>query len=174
MNVEDSVLSAVELLTKEHSVEEFDCRKHESLNEWLKRFALVSQSGDSARTYVVHRNGRVVGYFSLCSGSVTREEAAERVAKSQPAYPISVILLARLAVHHAEQGKGLGEALLKEALLRALQGSDVIGARAVLVHAIDQEAKEFYEHFGFEQCPANDLHLMLLIKDLRKSQGKPK
>jgi predicted N-acetyltransferase YhbS len=161
-------LSSVELLTKDHSVQEFDCKKHESLNDWLKRFALVSQNSDAARTYVVHRNGIVVGYFALSSGRVQREEAAERVAKGQPAYPIGVILLARLAVDHTEQGLGLGKALLKDALLRSLQGANVIGARAVLVHAIDEDAKAFYKHFGFEVCPANDLHLMLLMKDLRK------
>jgi GNAT superfamily N-acetyltransferase len=161
-------LSSVELLTKDHSVQEFNCKKHASLNDWLKRFALHSQNSDSARTYVVHRNGVVVGYYALCSGSVRREEAAERVAKRQPAHPIGVILLARLAVDHTEQGLGLGKALLKDALLRCLQGSDVIGARAVLVHAIDEDARAFYKHFGFEVCPANDLHLMLLMKDLRK------
>lgn len=161
-------LSSVELLTRTHSVQEFDCKKHASLNDWLKRFALLSQNSDSARTYVVHRNGVVVGYYALCSGSVRREEAAERVARGQPAYPIAVILLARLAVDHTEQGLGLGKALLKDALLRCLQGADVIGARAVLVHAIDEDARAFYKHFGFEVCPANNLHLMLLMKDLRK------
>jgi predicted N-acetyltransferase YhbS len=104
----------------------------------------------------------------LCPGSVQRSEASERVAKRQPAHPIGIILLARLAVDYAEQGQGLGEALLKDALLRASQAADVISARAVLVHAIDEEAKAFYRHFGFEECPANALHLMLLMKDLRR------
>jgi hypothetical protein len=67
----------------------------------------------------------------------------------------------------------LGKALLKDALLRSSQAADLISARAVLVHAIDDEAKEFYEHFGFEKCPANDLHLMLLMKDLRSYLKSP-
>lgn len=71
-----------------------------------------------------------------------------------------------LAVDHTKWGQGLGKALLKDALLRCLQAADIISARAVLVHAIDAEAKEFYKHFGFQECPANDLHLMLLMKDL--------
>jgi len=167
LSAEHPPLSSVELLTKEHSVGEFDCKKHESLNEWLKRFALASQNSESARTYIVHRSGRVVGYYSLCPGSIQREEATGRVAKGQPAYPIGIILLARLAVDHSEQGRGLGEALLKDALLRASQAADIVSARAVLVHAIDEDAKGFYRHFGFEACPANDLHLMLLMKDLR-------
>ena len=167
MSVEKPPLSVVELLTKQHSVSEFDCKKHKSLNDWLKQFALTSQNSDSARTYVVHRNGKVVGHYSLCPGSVQRSDASERVAKGQPAHPIGIILLARLAADYAEQGQGLGQALLKDALSRASQAADIISARAVLVHAIDEEAKAFYKHFGFEECPADDLHLMLLMKDLR-------
>jgi GNAT superfamily N-acetyltransferase len=98
---------------------------------------------------------------------VRREETPPRIAKGQSALPIGVILLARLAVDRSEQGQGLGAALLKDALLRCAQAADIIGARAVLVHAIDAEARKFYEYFGFEECPANDLHLMLLMKDLR-------
>jgi GNAT superfamily N-acetyltransferase len=171
-NAEKPSRSSVELLAKHHDVSAFDCRKHESLNDWLKRFALLGNQSDSARTYVVHRDSRVVGYFSLCSGSVSREESTRRVAKRQPAYPIGIILLARLAVDHTEQGQGLGKALLKDALLRASHAADIIAARAVLVHAIDGEAKNFYRHFDFEACPLNDLHLMLLMKDLR-AQIKP-
>jgi len=167
LNAEKLPLSSVELLAKHHVAGEFDCKKHPSLNEWLKRFALVNQQSGTARTYVVHRNNRVVGYYSLCPGSVLREEATERVAKHQPAYPIGIILLARLAVDYSEQGQGLGQALLKDALLRASQAADIIGARAVLVHAIDEEARKFYMHFDFEPCPVNDLHLLLLMKDLR-------
>ncbi|MFZ0279995.1 MAG: GNAT family N-acetyltransferase [Candidatus Sulfotelmatobacter sp.] len=152
---------------------EFDCKKHPSLNEWLRRYALINQNSESARTYVVHRNNSVVGYFSLCPGSVSKQEAPSRVTKGQPAHPIGVIVLARLAVDHTEQGQGLGKALLKDALLRSSQAADLISARAVLVHAIDDEAKEFYEHFGFEKCPANDLHLMLLMKDLRSYLKSP-
>lgn len=161
-------LSSVELLTKEHDVSEFDCRKHPSLNHWLRRFALANQRSESARTYVVHHNKKVMGYYSLSPGSVRREEAPERVAKGQAAHAIGVILLARLAVNYTEQGQGLGSALLKDALLRAARAADIISARAVLVHAIDQEAKRFYMHFGFEECPVDELRLMLLMKDLRK------
>jgi GNAT superfamily N-acetyltransferase len=114
-----------------------------------------------------------VGYFSLCAGSVARNDATERAAKYQPARPIGVILLARLAVDKKEQGQGLGKALLKDALLRASHAADTIGARAVLVHAIDQDAKDFYMHFGFEPCPINEFHLMLLMKDLRQLLRTP-
>jgi GNAT superfamily N-acetyltransferase len=167
LSTEKVLLSSVEPLSAHHFCEEFDCKKHESLNDWLCRFALTSQQSESSRTYVVHKNNKVVGYYSLCPGSVSRQEAPSRVAKGQPAHPIGIILLARLAVDHTEQGQGLGKALLKDALLRCSQAAEIISARAVLVHAIDEEAKKFYKHFGFQECPANDLHLMLLMKDLR-------
>ncbi len=92
----------------------------------------------------------MVGYYSLTAGSVRSEEAPARVAKGLAKHPIGVILLARLAVDRREQGNGLGRALLKDALLRILAAADTIGARAVLVHAIDEQARKFYEHFGFQ------------------------
>jgi GNAT superfamily N-acetyltransferase len=83
-----------------------------------------------------------------------------------------VILLARLAVDRSERGTGLGKALLKDALLRIARAADIVGARAVLVHAIDERAKEFYQHFDFEPSPIHELQLMLLMKDLRKALGE--
>ena len=160
-------LSPVELLTRTHAVQELDCGTHESLNEWLKRYALLNQLSDAARTYVVHRANRVVGYYSLAPGSVAKRGAPERIAKGLGNYPIGVVLLARLAIDHTEKGSGLGKALLKDALLRAAQAADSISARAVLVHAIDGDAKAFYRHFGFEESPVDETHLMLLMKDIR-------
>ncbi len=160
-------LSQVELLTRSHDIQGFDCGKHESLNDWLKRYAMLNQLSDAARTYVVHRANRVIGYYSLAPGSVAKREAPERIAKGLGNYPIGVILLARLAIDQTEQGSGLGKALLKDALLRSAQASDAISARAVLVHAIDSEARAFYEHFGFEASSIDDTHLMLLMKDIR-------
>lgn len=159
-------LSAVELLTSNHDVSQFDCGKHVSLADWLKRFARMNQTSGDTRTYVVHRSRQVVGYYSLAPGSVSRKEATARANKSAPE-PIPIVLLARLAIDKAEQGQGLGAALLKDALQRAYAGAEIIGGRAVLVHAIDDEAAAFYRKFGFESCPGLELHLMLLMKDLR-------
>jgi predicted N-acetyltransferase YhbS len=167
LSAEKGPLSSVEPLSPNHVCAGFDCKSHPHLNEWLRRFALINQQSESARTYVVRRDNTVVGYYSVCPGSVSKQEAPSRVAKGRPGHPIGVIVLARLAIDHTEQGQGLGKALLKDALVRCSQAADIISARAVLVHAIDQAAKKFYQHFGFEQCPANDLHLMLLMKDLR-------
>jgi GNAT superfamily N-acetyltransferase len=163
-------LSAVELLGPNHDTREFDCGMHNSLNEWLKRLARMNQASGDTRTYVVHRESKVVGYYSLAPGSISRKEATPRASKSAPE-PIPVVLLARLAVDKREQGQGLGPALLKDALLRANSGAEIIGGRAVLVHAIDELAAAFYRKYGFESCPGLELHLMLLMKDLRASLG---
>lgn len=165
-NPEQPTLSKVELLTRSHVLSEFDCG-NESLTDWLTRYALINQQNDSARTYVVHRTGRVVGYYSLTPGSVSKQEAPARIAKGLASHPIGIILLARLAVDLTEKNTGLGKALLKDALMRAVHAADTIGARAVLVHAIDEDAKSFYRHFGFEQSPVDPMHLMLLMKDIR-------
>jgi len=133
-----------------------------------KRFALANQRNESARTYAVHRNGAVVGYYSISAGSVSIEDSPARIAKGLARHPIPVILLARLAIDKGEQGTGLGKALLKDALTRIAR-ADIVGARAVLVHAIDEPARKFYEHFDFEPSPVHELQLMLLMKDLRKA-----
>lgn len=163
-------LSAVELLASNHDVAEFDCGKHPSLTQWLKRFARMNQASGDTRTYIVHRESTVVGYFSLAPGSISRKEATVRASKSAPE-PIPIVLLARLAVDKREQGQGLGSALLKDALQRAYAGAEIIGGRAILVHAIDADAATFYRKHGFESCPGFELHLMLLMKDVRASLG---
>src|ERR1700674_1982758 len=127
-------LSPIEKLTKDHDLSLFDCGIL-SLNDWLRRFALTNQQSDSARTHVLHRAGRVVGYYSRSAGSVRKDESPARIAKGLAKHPIGVILLARLAVDRSERGKGLGKAMLVDALSRAMTAANAIGARAILVHA---------------------------------------
>jgi GNAT superfamily N-acetyltransferase len=160
-------LSPVESLARSHDLSRFDCGSHASLNDWLKRFAWVSQQSETSRTYVVHRAGRVVAYYSIATGSARREDAPPRVAKGLASHPVPIILLTRLAVDRTDQGAGLGKAMLKDALVRIAAAAEIVGVRAILVHAIDAEAAAFYRRFNFEPSPANDLHLMLLMKDLR-------
>ena len=159
-------LSGVEKLSESHDLSQFNCGKP-PLDSWLKKFALINQRNDSAQTYVVHCGGAVIGYFSLAAGSVAKEEAPERIAIGLANHPVPVVLLARLAVDLTEQGKGLGSALLKDASLRIVQAADIIGARAVLVHALDEAARSFYERHDFESSPVDDMQLMLLMKDLK-------
>ena len=162
-------LSPVEAISELHDSSRFDCGGHESLNDWLRRFALANQRNDSARTYVVHRGGFVAGYYSIAAGSVSAEESPARISKGLARHPIPVILLARLAVDQQERGTGFGKALLKDALTRIAHAADIVGARALLVHALDEQAKAFYRHFDFEPSPVHEMQLMLLMKDLRKA-----
>lgn len=157
----------VEKLRRDHSVEGFDCGKEE-LHRFLKKHALTNQASDSAQTYVLADGPVVTGYYSLAAGTVSHEEATERVKKGLARHPIPVVLLARLAVDSSLQGKRIGPALLKDALRRAVHAADTIGARAVLVHAKDDDARGFYEHFSFEPGPSDPYHLMLIMKDLRR------
>ena len=156
---------SIEKLRRDHLLDVFDCGKEE-LNRFLKRQAWNSQQAYSAQTYVLSKDLRVSGYYGLAAGSVTHEDATDRVNKGQARHPIPVILLARLAVDMSLQGKGIGAALLKDALLRTAQAADTIGARALLVHAKDDAAKAFYEHFTFEASLSDPYHLLLIMKDL--------
>lgn len=153
-------------LEKSHDVSLFDCGTA-PLNDYLQKYAWQNQQNRSARTYVVLRVNQVVAYYSLAAASVQHQEATTRLAKGLARHPIPVILLARLAVDQSERGKGLGSALLKDALLRSLQAADIIGCRAVVVHAKDAAAQAFYRKFGFESSPIDEFHLFLLMKDIQ-------
>lgn len=154
-------------LSKSHVTEAFNCAAA-PLNVYLQRFALGNQSAGGAQTYVAAVGEQVVGYYSLSTASVEYAEAPERSRKGLARHPIPVILLARLAVDHSWQGKGLGAALLLDALRRILAASEIVGLRAVLVHAKDESAKRFYEHFDFEPSPVDPMHLFLLTKDIAR------
>ncbi|MBI3617798.1 MAG: GNAT family N-acetyltransferase [Candidatus Omnitrophica bacterium] len=156
------------LLEGSHAVDDFDCGV-EALNAYLKEFAYINNQNSSARTYVAAKNNRAVGYYTLTPGSVSKKESPERIGKGLASHPIPVIILARLAIDRKEQGTGLGKGLLRDALLRIITAADIIGGRAVLVHAKDNQAKSFYEHFGFEPSPIDQFHLYLLLKDIKKT-----
>ncbi len=156
------------LLTKHHDLSGFDCGK-QPLNDFLLKFALQNQAGGTSRTYVILFENKVMGYYSLAPASVFPANAPARVTKGQGNYPVPVILMARLGLDLKAQGKGLGKALLRDALQRALQGSEAIGGRAFLVHAKDEEARAFYCKFGMEESPTHPMHLFLLFKDIRQS-----
>lgn len=158
------------LLTSSHETAKFDCGKL-PLNEFLKKFAIQAQASGGARTYVLTRGQRVIGFYSLAPASVSPEAAPARVTKGQGRFPVPVILMACFAVDQSEHGKGFGRALLRDALRRALNGAQAIGGRAFLVHAKDDNARNFYFKFGMEQSPTNPLHLFLLFEDMRLSIG---
>lgn len=164
----EASLSLPVLLTKQHELTGFDCGKT-PLNDFLIKYALQNQGSGGARTYVLTRGNRVIGYYSLAPASIAPEDAPARVMKGQGRYPVPVILMARFALDMTEQGKGYGKILFRDALRRALAGSEAIGGRAFLVHAKDEDARAFYARFGMEASPTNPLHLLLLFKDIRQS-----
>ena len=161
----------VKKLKREHLLDGFDCGK-EDLNRFLKRQAWSNQQAHSAQTCVLAKELSVYGYYSPAAGSVTHEEATERVKKGLARHPIPVILLARLAVDVSLKGKGIGPALLKDALLRVASAADTVGARALLVHARDDNAKGFYQHFDFEPSQSDPYHLLVIMKDLLRMVGR--
>lgn len=164
-------LSSPVPITKDHHTGSFDCGV-EPLNEYLRKYALLNHNNRAARTYVAMRRDRIAGYYTLANGSVSRDEVPARVAKGLGRYPVPITILARLAVDLSERGKGLGRGLLKDALLRAYQASELVGSRAVVTHAKDTAAKEFYERYQFDPSPLNEFHLYLLMKDIRNILGE--
>ena len=160
-------LRGPEPLDAGHHLETFDCGKP-SLDEWLVRHARQAQASGSAKTFVVADNGHVAGYFSLTVGQVDRIDAPERVGKGMGRYPIPVVILARLAVSHKDQGKGVATGMLQDAIRRTLVISEQAGIRAILTHPIDVDASRFYERFGFIPSPLREQQLLLLLKDARR------
>lgn len=150
-----------------HDCEGFDCGE-ESLTKWLHRYARHAEADGSARVFVTTDGKRVVGYYALAAASVFPVDATERLLKGQPKErPVPVVLLARLAVDQEHQGKGVGQSLLRDALLRVVVAAESIGVRALLVHALNDRARDWYMRFGFEDSPTDPLHLILLMKDLK-------
>ncbi len=156
----------VRKLAATDQVDAFDCGQA-ALNQFLQRYALVNQKANSAQTYVCCQGGVVVGFYSLVVGSVDPESTPSRVMKGLARHPVPVMILARLAVDKVHQRKSLGQALLKDALLRTAQAADIAGIRCLLVHAKDDMALRWYETWEFEPSPTDPYHLFLMLKDLK-------
>jgi GNAT superfamily N-acetyltransferase len=156
-------------ITSDHDVSQFDCGVPE-LDDWLKRRALQNETARASRTYVVTSGGRVVGYYALATGAIVQAAATGRVRRNMPE-PVPVMVLGRLAVDRAFQGAGLGSALLRDALLRTLGAAEVAGCRAMLLHAISEDAKRFYVRHGFAESPLDPMTLMIPLADVEKAAG---
>ena len=162
-----SVFGAASKLQATDTVDSFDCGQP-ALNLFLQRYALTNQKANSAQTYVCrHVSGSVAGFYSLAVGSVSPEAAPARVMKGLARHPVPVMILARLAIDLTYQRQGLGQALLKNALLRTAQAADIAGVRALLVHAKDEAARQWYESWEFEPSPTDSFQLFLMMKDLK-------
>ena len=156
-------------LSRDHDVSSFDCGV-ESLNHWFSHHALQAHHAGSAKTFVVlTETGILAGYFSLTVGQIDVMEAPARIAKGMGQFPIPVILLARLAVDKRWQRKGVGGSMLREAVLKTLVLSENVGIRAILVHPLNNSAKEFYRKYGLIISPVREQQLLLLLKDAKKT-----
>ena len=160
----------IEKLRRDHPIDAFDCGQ-EDLNQWLRKHALQNQGAGAAQTYVGMVGEVVVGYYSLTVGQIEYNDAPERLRKGLARHPVPIMLLARLAVDKNWQKKGVGRALLRDAVLRTMQAADIAGIRALAVHAKDEQARRYYEQFDFAASPADPLHLLVLLKDIRRRMG---
>ncbi len=156
-------LTVPQTLNVHHILENFDCG-NDTLNAWLKRRASKNESSGASRTYVVCHQDHVIAYDTLATGAVHCRQAPGRIRRNMPD-PIPVMVLGRLAVHLDWQKKGLGGDLLADAVKRTLQAAEIAGIRAFVVHALSEEAKQFYERFGFQPSPTDPMDLLITLKD---------
>ncbi|MGH9574143.1 MAG: GNAT family N-acetyltransferase [Candidatus Acidiferrales bacterium] len=155
-----------EHISTSHDISAFDCGIS-VLNEWLKRRALANEASSASRTYVVSSAGKVVGYYALANGVVALANAG-RIRRNMPD-PLPVMILGRLAVDQAWQGHNIGRSLLRDAILRTIQAAEIAGIRAILVHAISEDAKRFYERYGFIVSPVEPMTLMITLTEAEKA-----
>jgi len=156
------MLSVPALLSAAHDLGEFSCGT-ESLDVWLRQRAMRNQTSGASRTYVVADERRVVGYYCLSSGALDAVNAPGNVRRNMPD-PIPMAILGRVAIDVGWQGKGLGVALLQDAVLRTGQAAKILGIRGILVHALSSDAKQFYERYGFAASPNHPMTLVLSLK----------
>ena len=159
-------LGAPEPLTSVHRLDEFDCGE-QVLDEWLKRRAQANQLSGGSRTFVVaDQDNRVCGYYAMAAGAVAHQMATSAARRNMPD-PVPVMVLARLAVDQRAQGVHLGASLLQDAVNRAVAVSHNAGVRALLVHALHDRARQFYEHYGFQASPVHPMTLMLRLSSVK-------
>ena len=158
-------LSRPEPLADIHELESFRSDT-DSLDDWLRRRARPNQVSGASRSFVVADNNRVIAYYALASGAITTVSSIGRLRRNMPD-PITIAVLGRLAVDLSQQGKGLGRALFRDCALRVVHAADTIGIRGMVVHAISEQAKAFYQALGFDPSPADPMTLMIALQDVR-------
>jgi predicted N-acetyltransferase YhbS len=159
------MLSDPEPLNPGHDIAGFDCGAA-SLNAWLERRAGANQVSGASRTFVVCEDGKVVGYYALASSAVASAGAPGRFRRNMPD-PVPVVILGRLAVAASHHGQGIGRALFQDAALRVIAAADAIGIRGMVVHALSEQARDFYLRLGLDESPLDSMTLMATVADLR-------
>jgi predicted N-acetyltransferase YhbS len=150
-----------------YDVTSFDCGDA-TLNDWLQRRAIKNESKGASRTFVVCEDNSVIGYYALAVGAITREDTSGKVRRNMPD-PVPVMVLGRLAVDANWQGKRIGIGMLKDAIQRTIIVAEQAGIRALLVHALSDKARSFYQHWGFQESPTNDMSLMITLDEARNA-----
>lgn len=156
-------LSAPEPLSSSHDASDF-CSGSETRDDWLRRRAFKNEETGASRTYVICAGSKVRGYYCLAAGSAELAHAPGRVRCNMPD-PVPVMVIGRLAIHSGLQGGGLGLDLLRDAILRIRQAARIVGIRAILVHALSEDAARFYRKAGFQPSPLHPLTLMVTLAD---------
>ena len=165
------MLSAPQPLADHHLLADFDSGEP-SLDDWLKRRAARNQANGSSRTYVVCEDNTVIGYYCLAAGAIGHVEAPSNMKRNRPD-PVPVLVLGRLAIHKDHHQKGIGTALLNDAIRRAIQAADVAGITALLVHAISEQARRFYLSRGFIESPVEPMTLCLMLATVEQALREP-
>lgn len=167
MSPSDLRFTSPEKLSPNHDLSHFQCGEP-TLDDWLRRRALGNEESGASRTYVICFENRVVGYYALAVGAVTHADAPGRVRRNMPD-PVPVMVIGRLAIDQSMQGQSIGPALVRDAVLRTIQAAEIAGIRAILVHAISDRAKRFYEKWGFSPSPVDPMTLMITLAEARKA-----
>ena len=164
------LISAPQPLADHHVLQAFECGEP-SLDDWLKRRAAGNRASGVSRTYVVCAGEAVIGYYCLAAGALGHADAPGALRRNRPD-PIPVMVLGRLAIHKDHHQAGLGTALLRDALRRALQAAEIAGVAALLVHALSEDAKRFYRARGFIESPIKPMTMCLILDSVRKALGE--
>lgn len=165
------MLSAPQPLSDQHQLADFESGEP-SLDDWLKRRAAKNQANGSSRTYVVCEGDAVIGYYCLAAGAIGHVEAPSTLKRNRPD-PVPVLVLGRLAIHKDHHQKGIGTALLNDAIRRAIQAADIAGITALLVQAISEQARRFYLSRGFVESPIKPMTLCLMLATVRQALREP-
>jgi GNAT superfamily N-acetyltransferase len=167
MTPDSARLAPPEKLSSKHDLTHFQCGEP-ALDDWLRRRALQNEESGASRTYVLCSGNRVVGYYALAVGAVAHADAPGRVRRNMPD-PVPVMIIGRLAIDQTIQGQSIGPALLRDAVLRTMQAAEIAGIRAILVHAISDRAKSFYEKWGFVSSLVDPMTLMITVAEAQKA-----
>ena len=158
-------LTPPEPISSEHLLDGFNCGEA-SLDDWLRKRAVKNQNSDASRCFVICQDRIVIGYYSLSAGGISHEAAPKSMRRNMPD-PLPVVLLGRLAIDRRYHNQGLGQALLRDAMLRAVHIASDTGVFAILIHALSEAARRFYLSRGFVESPLQPMTLMMTMATVR-------